>query len=105
MTVRCPGRGKNKMYDVLGEVATMVDWHEIIGDRESEFTGKKGELLRYGGVTFVLLVIVQLVKALLSVIGYASGTLDAAFVAISLAMFVVYPLYRKVRPAQVGDAA
>lgn len=105
MTVCCPGRGKNKMYDVLGEVATMVDWHEIIGDRESEFTGKKGELLRYGGVTFVLLVVVQLVKALLSVIGYASDTLDMVFVVISLAMFAVYPLYRKVRPARAREAS
>lgn len=83
----------------------MVDWHEIIGDRESEFTGKKGELLRYGGVTFVLLVVVQLVKALLSVIGYASDTLDMAFVVISLAMFAVYPLYRKVRPARAREAS
>lgn len=83
----------------------MVDWHEIIGDRESEFTGKKGELLRYGGVTFVLLVVVQLVKALLSVIGYASDTLDMAFVVISLAMFAVYPLYRKVRPARACEAS
>lgn len=83
----------------------MVDWHEIIGDRESEFIGKKGELLRYGGVTFVLLVVVQLVKALLSVIGYASDTLDMAFVVISLAMFAVYPLYRKVRPARAREAS
>lgn len=83
----------------------MVDWHEIIGDRESEFTGKKGELLRYGGVTFVLLVVVQLVKALLSVIGYASDTLDMVFVVISLAMFAVYPLYRKVRPARAREAS
>ena len=83
----------------------MVDWHEVIGDRESEFTGKKGELLRYGGVTFALLVAVQLVKALLSVMGCASDTLDLVFVAISLAMFAVYPLYRKVGPARAGDAA
>ena len=83
----------------------MVDWHEIIGDRESEFTGRKGELLRYGGVTFVLLVAVQLVKALLSVIGYASDTLDTVFVVISLAMFAAYPLYRKVRPVRIGDAS
>lgn len=76
----------------------MKTWAEvkedIIGKRESEFTGRKGQLLRYGGFTFVLLIVIQLVKAFMLLFGAQSAAIDVHFLLISLAAFAVYPVYR-----------
>lgn len=70
----------------------MGEWEEIIGKRESEFTGLKGTLLRYGGATFVLQIAIQLIKALMLVLGFTSAQLDAPFLAVSAAAFLAYPV-------------
>ncbi len=70
----------------------MGEWDEIIGKRESEFTGLKGTLLRYGGATFVLLVVIQLIKALMLVFGFTSAQLDTPFLVVSAIAFFVYPV-------------
>lgn len=76
----------------MGREATVGDWEEVIGKRESEFKGLKGTLLRYGGVTFVLLIAIQLIKALMLGCGFTSSQVDVPFLAASGVAFLVYPM-------------
>lgn len=67
--------------------------HEAIGERESEFTGLKGTLLRYAGCTYGLVIASQLIEAL----SFRAGDMANVFAGVSTAVFafsfVAYPVF------------
>ena len=66
--------------------------HGCAFERESEFTGLKGTLLRYAGCTYALVIASQLIEALALSRGDATGVLYAASRVILAASFVAYPV-------------
>ena len=62
-------------------------------ERESEFTGRKGHVLKYVGCAYACIVASQFVEALGQKFTAAAGPLDLAAAAIFAFAFVAYPLY------------
>ena len=66
--------------------------HGCAFERESEFTGLKGTLLRYAGCTYTLVIASQLIEALALSFGDATGFLYAASRVVFAVAFVAYPI-------------
>lgn len=73
----------------------MVAFGERRQERESEFTGLKGKLLRYGGSVYALVIASQFIEALAQRGGIASGLLHGCSAVVFVFAFVAYPLYAK----------
>ena len=63
----------------------------FVPERESEFTGLKGTLLKYTGCTYALVIASQFIEALALSVGDATGALFAASRVVFVAAFVAYP--------------
>lgn len=74
----------------------MMALSDKLQERESEFTGLKGELLRYTGCAYALVIASQFIEALAMRGGAASGVLYRCSAAVFVFAFVAYPLYAKV---------
>lgn len=70
---------------------------ERFEERESEFTGVKGQLLRYAGWTYAGVIASRFVDGLAAQAGVWSGTLDNLAAAIFGAAFLIYPAILGVR--------
>ena len=69
-----------------------------IQERESEFTGLKGQLLRYAGCcTYVAVIVSRFIDGLAPQAGALSGALDNLAAAVFGAAFLVYPALLGVR--------
>lgn len=79
---------------------------EIIGPRESEFTGLKGLILRYTGATYALILLSLFIKALTFGIGAAvAGPLNVLSAIVMIAAFITFPLRRHWRKQESAAAA
>ncbi len=75
--------------------------NDIIGPRESEFTGLKGLILRYTGTTYALILLSLFIKALTFGVGApVAGPLNVLSLVVLIAAFVTFPLRRRWRKQQ-----
>ena len=63
----------------------------FVPERESEFTGLKGTLLKYTGCTYALVIAGQFIEALALSVGDATGALFVASRVVFAVAFVAYP--------------
>lgn len=63
----------------------------FVPERESEFTGLKGALLKYTGCTYALVIASQFIEALALSVGDATGALFVASRVVFAVAFVAYP--------------
>lgn len=73
----------------------MVSTSDMRLERDSEFTGLKGELLRYAGCAYALVIASQFIEALAMKAGAAAGALDMLSAAVFIFAFAAYPLYAR----------
>ena len=70
----------------------MGSFNESIRERESEFTGLKGQVLRYVGTAYALVIVSQFIEALAVKGGDAAGFMYAMSAVVFVFAFVAYPL-------------
>ena len=63
----------------------------FVSERESEFAGLKGALLKYTGCTYALVIASQFIEALALSVGDATGALFVASRVVFAVAFVAYP--------------
>lgn len=76
-----------------------------VPERESEFTGLKGFVLRYVGSAWALLIASRLVEALAEGRPGAAGVLGALSTALGCLAFLAYPVYELASEISSNDPA